>query len=184
MASEDTTAYAWPRVVAQAPPKVCVRVAAADNQRISLRIERPRLGLQDRNAAYAAKVHRLLQTSGKVHTEELRFAALEESIADLSEVVRVCDEHELEFELFSAFDDLLLGVGKGELDRFEDAHALHAAEHGFEPGDGLFAPLDGERSGYVHRLGATIAGAGLHLHVAIVHARLARTCITITFSLH
>ena len=120
--------------------------------------------IQHRNAAFASTVQRKLQS-----TRKLCFAALEELVADLSDVVRVCDEHELEFSSFAAFDDLLFGTdGTAELDKTEEAHRLRVADDDFEVGAGLFAPLEGERGGYIHLLLANNeAGGGTSsFHVA------------------
>ena len=117
----------------------------------------------DRNAAHAATVQHMLQAPGR-SLHGVSFAALEEFLADLSDVVRVCDEHSIEFESFAAFDDLLFGSGSDELNGFEDRHALHIAEDNFEPGAGLLAPLEGECGGYVHLLSAD---ADTNLCVAI-----------------
>ena len=151
---------------------VCVSIAAADSERITLRIEFSgvRRSLQDRNAIHAAKVQSMLPSHA-----ELRFAALEESLADLSEVVRVCDEHEVEFEQFAAFDELLFGQdGVAELNGFEDAHAQLVAEDTFEPGDGLFSTLEGERDGYLHLLCDSAASKHGHC-VAAVRPTASRT---------
>ena len=122
----------------------------------------------DRNAAHAATLLRRLQAPGERHSE-LKFAALEEEIADLSEVVRICDEHSIEFERFTAFDDLLFGSGSDELDAAEEAHARHLrSEADLEPGFGLFSPLEGERGGYAHLLGAEAASSTYNVHIAVV----------------
>lgn len=143
-----------------------VSIAAADRQRVALRIDfskAPDSNTADRNAKHATTVQRMLQAQSP---HELRFAALEEAVVDLSDVVRVCDEHGIEFEHFAAFDDLLFGPGFDQLEDDEEAHGRRVAEDDFEPGAGLSAPLEGERGGHVHLLDASAAG-DTHLCVAV-----------------
>jgi hypothetical protein len=149
--------------------------APADCRSITLHLEFSRsdqTGTVDRNATHARLVHRMLQASRDAH--EFRFAALEESIADLADLVRTCDEHFIEFSAFAAFDDLLFGEGIDELDHHEDAHAMcmdeadHLEAGGRSPlATPLVTPLDGERGGYLHLLDASAAGSA-QLGVAVV----------------
>ena len=103
----------------------------------------------DLNARFAATVQRKIHASGS--PRELRFAALEEALADLFDVVRVCNEHHIAFDQFAAFDSLLFGP-ESELDEFETSYGAHIKNDDLEPGAGLMAPLEGERGGYVHLL--------------------------------
>ena len=142
-------------------------VTTADSQRITVRISfsrRVHCSTVVRNAAHATVVQRMIQLPGTRH--ELSFAGLEEAVADLLDVVRVCDEHNIEFEQFAAFDDLLFGQGSSELDAFEDAHSQHMANDDLDPGTELLAPLEGECVGYVHLLDATTV-VSTQLYVAI-----------------
>ena len=75
--------------------------------------------IADRNASHAAMVRRMLQAH-RGGARELSFAALEECEVDLSEVVRLCDEHDILFEQFASFNELLFG--SDELNDLEEAH--------------------------------------------------------------
>ena len=147
----------------------------ANSQRVALQIDISadrvtRSCRTENNAIHAIAVQRMLQAC-------MSYAALEASLVDLYDIVRLCDAHTIEFDQFVTFNDLLFGPGSTELDRFEEAHELRVAEDDYEPGAGLTTPLEGESGGYIHLLAASTSPAprpgsvqgscSLHLAIAV-----------------